>query len=182
MGRIKKLLTVLAVGSGVVCSAAPAYAAPDGSVSPNTNLHDGDTLVVSLTGWLPEPSSFTLSLIQCKPGSVDIGTCEPTLTEETIFFDGDGSGNATLADFTVETIPGVCDSANPCALYAIENPSNFGTTAPNRAVELDTLEFAAGTEPVVPEVPLNLLLPLGGAAVLGIGTVTIRRRNALAAA
>lgn len=116
---------VLAITGAVLWAGSPAGAAAVISVSPDATLTDGQQVAITVSGWLPEPSGFTLSIVQCASGAVDISLCETIETEETLFFDGDGSGNGALLDYTVEVIGGVCDATHPCSIFALENPGNF---------------------------------------------------------
>jgi hypothetical protein len=114
----RKFLAMLVVGSGLLLvPTVPARAdTATVNVSPSTGLTAGQEVTVTLTGWRvnatnpQEPPQ--LSLIQCDIGSVDISTCQVTATEEVVFFDLDGSGNAT-AQYTVEVISGSCDETTP---------------------------------------------------------------------
>ena len=64
-------MAVVSVATAVLIflGAAPAWAAPTVSVTPNTNLVHGQTVTVSGSGYGPNQS---LAVIQCVQGATDV--------------------------------------------------------------------------------------------------------------
>ena len=73
---MKSWKLVAAALGGVVASfglAGPAGAAPVGSVTPSTNLKEGDTVHVTASGFAPDAS---IAIIECQQGAVDASGCD----------------------------------------------------------------------------------------------------------
>jgi hypothetical protein len=73
---MKSWKLVAAALGGVVASfglAVPAGAAPVGSVTPSTNLTEGETVHVAASGFAPDAS---IAIIECQQGALDANGCD----------------------------------------------------------------------------------------------------------
>lgn len=182
-------LVISLAGTGGLILAAPAGA---GEMAPSvtSGLADGQIITVNVSGFA-DPDPGQLTLLQCSPGATSSSGCEPA-TLDVLVTNGDGTGSAPYA---VQVVPGRCDAATACALFAVESPLrfdnddpqsrfastpiSFGSTAAGPTLgpaDAPPAEAAQGPDPVVPEVPMAVLLPLAAAATLGAGALAQRRR------
>ena len=203
MKRIPRFLAVAGVSAmGVMALAGTAGAAGTINATPNTGLANNQAVTVS--GTLPANSDFVIS--QCNDTFAGVAF-DPIVdcdnVSAVLSLDPTPTGGTYSETFTVWT--GVrngfaCDSANPCRLRI--NTGVFGgqadqafatitfaaptttTTAPTTTTTAPTTTTTASTttttapDPVVPEAPYAVLLPLGGAAVLGAAYMLVRRGRA----
>jgi hypothetical protein len=186
----------------VLAISGTAFAAH--TVTPSENVTDGQQVTVSVTGL---PANATAHVQQCNN---DTGTDFDPVADcsfnglRVLLLDASGAG--TLTDFVVRQEPigyadgdvdwkcdptgapdGSVSVAAPagtarvysvCRIRVVEAPF---TEQNNQSFQ--NISFASGTEPepVVPEAPLVVLLPLGGIALLGGAYFVLRGRNATAA-
>jgi hypothetical protein len=172
------------VGAGGATSlliATPALAAPGISLEGPANVKSGQTVMVKVSGF-NNPDPALLTLVECSRTAVSIRGCDVKETADVLVTNGDGTGSAP---YTITASPRHCDRATPCAIFAVENPGtpdNFDNNTPGlRSAKVDVTLMDGGVvtradpPPVVPEVPLALLLPLGASAVIGVASFLNRR-------
>jgi hypothetical protein len=136
------LAMVIALGTLQSGANAPA---PSVTVSPSTNLHDGETVSVSVgVNGLFTPNAH-VNILECAdPGGKaanlpkDIGGCDGnTIQADTVLIAANGSFSEK--SYTVFVLPSstlgeqsnhqpVCNQTNPCVLYVGQNQNDF--TAP----------------------------------------------------
>src|SRR4051812_36262232 len=92
-GAVAALIGALAV----VAPAAPAAAATAITVTPSTNLVQGQTISVSGTGY---PVNAIVGIIQCAAGAQTVSDCELRYTTTST----DPSGSFTNGSFTVHQV------------------------------------------------------------------------------
>jgi hypothetical protein len=187
---------VLAVG-------APAFAAH--TVNPSSNLSDGQQVTVSVTGL---PASGTAHVQQCNN---DTGTDFDPVADCSFFglrvLLLDGSGAGTLTDFVVRKEPlgyadgdvdwkcdptgapdgsvtvaapaGTARVYSVCRIRVVEAPY---TEQNNQSFQNISFASAVEPEPVVPEAPFAILLPVAGVAVLAGAYFVLRGRGPATAA
>jgi len=187
----------VAIG-GVALSAAPAFAAPAGSITqvngvagPPTGLHDTDVLTVTGTGW---PATTNIQLEECAGTSAspppsqtncEGNTNDASGTTDTSgnYLDSPSDPSGATAGFLFHVIPDAtipvsgitCDGTHLCTLYMGTNPGDF--SQPHVFVDFTV----AGSGPPLPESPLTPLLPASGAAVLLGGAFIIYRKRHVSA-
>ena len=124
---IPVLAAALLGGIAAVVPAAPAAAATAITLSASTNLVQGQTVLVSGTGY---PANTQVGIIQCADGAATINSC--AFNYNTATTDGDGSfSNAPFAVSQVISTLGIgvlnC-AVDPCAI-AVGTVSDQGNVA-----------------------------------------------------
>ena len=179
---MRKLSTRLAavgavLGLSVFAMGGTAVAAVAATVTPNTNLTDGQTVHVHATG-LPASLSAA-SVAECVRGATSSSQCEGATND--VSHGTDASGTYDNTGYIVNVLPNNnfpftsinCDGsgANECDLFVGQDLNNF-----NQPHTLVPIEFASPGQGV-PEVPYAVLLPLSALLVISAGYVLHRRRS-----
>jgi hypothetical protein len=186
--RILSRLAVAALAVlGILGLAVGAYAAVTGTVTPNSGLHNLDTVTVHADGL---PASTVIKVLECTHGALDSSGCEAGTNDQTHQSNSAGTYNA---QYQVMTLPNsifpassiTCDDTHPCDVYIGANFNDF--SAPKTFVPISFAPVQATTTttqgPITPEVGKTIALPLSAFAVLGGGfIVTLRRRRRIAGA
>lgn len=163
---VKALGALAAAATAGLFVAGPAQAVGSLSSSATTGLTDNQSVTLTLTGASLDAPQVTL--VQCLRTAATMSDCFVAETNGGMILDfGEGT-----ADYIVKALPQCLP--NLCAIFAVEDTSTFDNAAPAKV----NIDFAPITDPVVPEVPLALLLPLGAGGVFGVGALVMRRRNA----
>ena len=200
--RLTRTAMAATVGSMMLIGALAGSASAAGSLSKTNLLPQGETITVNYSGLtIPAGNSNIVIIQQCRKN--DAGLFDQAL--DCSAFNAinpavPGTGSATIDVFGGDdpnlgewgcgslTSPGV-PTASTCYIRLApgnaENtagdeffPITFTGTPVTTTTEETTTTIDPGTQ--VPEVPMNVLLPLGAAAVIG-GAVIISRRRANAA-
>jgi hypothetical protein len=152
---LRCLIAVAFIAVGVVVSAAPASAAGSISVTPNTDLHDGDVVSVNGTGWIPDSQVGVCQSVSLQPPSIN--NCNNG-TGSLLTADGSGNISTTLSVqrfINVPALGGTVDCADPtapCEIGAAEFNDIAGTAV------FVTLHFA----PLPPQIQVtNVSVPEG---------------------
>jgi hypothetical protein len=181
--------TKAVVGTALLVGGLAGTAQAAGSLSKTVINPAGETITVSYSGL--NPADGVVFVQQCRkdgnaPGVVFdqlIDCSQATGLNPSISPAGDGSTEFALfagIEPNLEewscgntTFPGIPNEAQ-C----------YVRLAPGVNTNVSTDEFYAftyGTDPVIPEAPLGILLPAGGAAILGAAILINRRRQLHAA-
>jgi hypothetical protein len=147
-------LVTLLVGSAPAGASAPTL-----TVSPSTNLHDGESVSVSIGPNSVFTPNSRVNILECADpgGSVanlpkSDSTCDGnTIQGNTILVAANGS--ASDSDYTIYLLPSpalgeqsndqpVCNQTNPCVLYVGQNQNDF--TAPKVFSTAFSIAPAAG--------------------------------------
>jgi hypothetical protein len=172
--RLSRIAAVGGVSLVALAGAGTAHAAF--TVSPNTNLSDGDRVTVQATGI----SSNIIYIMQCgKNGNADPTfdwtlDCNSSLNENPPVVGGNATGGINVF-YGAEPDLGAftCDENTPCWVRIA--PGFPGET---NSDDFQQITFKApGPDPEIPEVPWNVLLPLTAAAALGGGALFASRRR-----
>jgi hypothetical protein len=134
------LATLLLCGSGMAGASTPTL-----TVTPSTDLHDGESVSVSIGPNTVFTPHSRLNILECSDpgGSVanfpkDDSTCDGnTIQGQTMLVAANGS--ASDSDYTIYLLPStalgeqsnnqpICNATNPCVLYVGQNQNDF--TAP----------------------------------------------------
>lgn len=165
-GSVRAAGPVFAVAiAAMVASGQPAAAsgaAPSLNLSPSTDLHDGESVSVSVGANGFFTPSAHVNILECAdPGGTEanlpksISTCDGnTIQGNTILIEANGSFSEP--DYTVYVLPSstlgeqpndqpVCDQSNPCVLYVGQNQNDF--TAPKLFSAPFTIVSSSGTGP-----------------------------------
>ena len=86
-------LGVLALGAGLIMSAAPASASPGLSVTPSSGLADGQSVSVYGTGFAADATN--INVVQCQAGSTSANSCN--IAGGQFFQHTNGSGALTVS-------------------------------------------------------------------------------------
>lgn len=202
--RLSRTVMALATGSALLLGGLGGTANAAATLSKTDLLPQGETITINYSNLTVPPGNSNVVFIQqcwkndsgvfnqildCSqstginpayPGTgsatFDVfGGADPNLEEW-----GCGpqtpSGIPTASTCYIRLAPGNANNTATDEFY----PITFnGVVAPTTTVAETTTTAGPGTE--VPEVPLNVLLPLGGLAVIGGAVVVTRRRGANAA-
>lgn len=189
--RFKRSATILgaALIIGGFGTAAAAAATLSQSVFPLTNPTgtDGTNLTVNFSGFNQADGSVFIQ--QCRKNGNAPGVvfdpqldCNQSLTANPPILAG-GSGSGTLVVFSGDE-PNLTDwgcgagttaglpTASTCFIRIAPGVATNVT-----ADEFYPITFQAPPPPVVPEAPLNILLPLSALAVLGGGALVVNRKR-----
>jgi hypothetical protein len=152
-------------------------------------LQNDQTITVSVG----PNSTFTpgagISILECAdPGGSpsnlpsDETTCDGnTINNDSIIVGSDGS--FSYGAYVIYALPSAalgegssgepkCDATDACVLYVGQNQGDFS------APKVFSAPFFVGAPASTPESPLTIALPIGGAAILGLGgAVAYRRRS-----
>jgi len=131
----------------------PAAAAVTGSVTPNSGLHDGDTVHVTADGL---PANTPIQVLECEQNAQSSAQCEGNTTDVSI--SSDSNGHYDNPNYSVYVLPGPtigissihCDGTHPCALYVGTDYNNL-QSSPH---VLLNISFAAGTATTTTTTPL----------------------------
>jgi hypothetical protein len=152
---LRCLVAVAFIGVGVVVGAAPASAAGSISVTPNTDLHDGDVVSVDGTGWIPDSQVGACQGVSFQPASFN--NCNSG-TGSILTADGSGNVSTTLSVQRFINVPALgrtvdcADPSAPCVIGAAELNDIAGTAV------FVTLHFA----PLPPQIQVtNASVPEG---------------------
>jgi hypothetical protein len=181
VSKLKKLAAAtagLCLGMLVVAPTA-AFAAVSGSVTPNTNLTDGQFVHVTASGF--PANQANISVTECIRGALSSADCEGRT--QNITGSADSFGNFDLPSYKVRTLPDtaistpaiLCDGSgqHECDLFIGANLNDFTDPGGKTFVPI---EFAAPGQGV-PEVPYAVILPLSVLIVLAVAFTLHRRRN-----
>jgi len=179
--RLKTLVGAAISCAAIAISVLPAAAVGTVTVTPNSNLIDGQAVTVTWSGF-----TNPVFIAQCSKSITD----RTFVPEQDCDFDTNGGvvGGPTSGTATVNIFKGdrpllgwACGSSdtglpvsNPCFIRV----TDIGNTVLTNQIEAQ-ITYAAG--PVVPEVPYAVLLPMGAIAALGAGYFLNRRRLTSAA-
>jgi hypothetical protein len=185
--RSKFAIGLAGVAAASVALASPAFAGT-GTASPTTNLTNNQLITVGWDGftggaekiyvhecWKDGTDPTFDFALDCGPLTQRILTAAPSgsIANFKVFAGDEPSGD----------MPHACGFTNDASLGNTVHPTCFVRVTDNSAANNGEDVFIpitfAVTPPVdVPEVPLNVLLPLGAAAVLGAGLFINRKRLA----
>ena len=188
----KAAFVIVTTVVAVVMLGSAAYAAGSGTVTPNTGLTDQD-VTVAYSGMAPNGQAF---ISQCNN---DQGTDFDLLADCSFLSlkqgDIDASGNGSkvfpvkknpteLADGDVDwrcdasgTPTGQLDANNIRVFSVCRIRVTDGDYATTTNAFFRDITFAGEPEPVVPEAPYAILLPLGAVAVAGAAFMVLRNRK-----
>jgi hypothetical protein len=192
--RTSKLVVAATTAIVAIMAFGPAaYAAGTGSVTPSTNLTDGQSVSVSYSGMQANGQAFISECNNDQGTDFDLfADCSfLSLTQGDIDASGNGSKNFTVKKNPTELADGDVDwrcdaSGTPTGQLDANNirvfstcrirvtDGDYGTTT--NAFFRD-ISFASAPDPVVPEAPLAVLLPLGAVAVAGAAFFVLRNRK-----
>lgn len=177
--RLKTLAGVAFSAAAVLVSAAPAFAA-EMSANPTANLVDGQAVNVSWSGFA-NPTFMS----QCSRSVSD-----PTFVPE-LHCDFDTNGGVVVGPTSGTATINVFKGDRPLlgwACGATAEGLELSTTCYIRITDISQVAtandievpftYAPDVEPVIPEVPYSVLLPLGAVAAIGAGVYLNRRRIA----
>ncbi len=175
-------------GAALMIGGLGSSASAAGNLSKTTILPAGESVTVTLSGQIPGTYSF---IQQCwkndtSPTFNQLTDCSQATGDQVL---PDASGNATKSFFLFggdepndagwgcgpNTSAGL-QKATTCYVRIAK-----GSPATTAGQEFFAFTYGVTPPPDVPEVPLNILLPLGAAAVLGGGAL-VRNRSRRAAA
>jgi hypothetical protein len=180
--------TAAAIGAGVFTVGLGTAALAAGSLSKSvidpTASAAARTITVSFSG---KPANTTIFVNQCRvDGNAPGVTFNPNIDcspqGATFVPSGSGSGTATFVAWgglepNLEEFG--CGYTTPAGTPQVD--TCYIRITPDSKANLNGQEFFpitfAPEPPVVPEVPLNILLPLSAAAVLGGGAVIVTRKR-----
>src|SRR6478735_85635 len=141
--RIKKVfafagVVVVFAGAAVIGLAGPAAAAPSITVTPNSDLKDGDKVQVTVSGFSP---SAPVAVGVCPTGRPlkGSGDCGPSKKGASKLLSADASGKAsatlTVIEGTLGNLTPPKASCPPCSISAanIAKPGETATTKLNYA-------------------------------------------------
>jgi hypothetical protein len=116
----------------VALAASPASAAPTVGVSPNTALHDGDSVTVTASGFSPNAG---LAILECTNGFASVNDCDLTTASFPVA-DNNGNLSASYNVFRVISTPNTpstdCAPANCSLLVAnINDQTEVGSQVLN---------------------------------------------------
>lgn len=195
--RTKQLVVGAATtATGVLMLSSAAFGAH--TVTPSTNLTDGQLVTVSITGL---PATSTANIIQCnndQGAAFDVGVdCAPlSLTQEVMnasgagtkqfavkqepqgYLDGDVNWRCDptgTADGSTTIIGPVGDPVRVFSVCRIRVNSGSFTASTDESFQDITFASGPGTE--VPEAPYAVLFPIAGAAVAGGAYLILRGRR-----
>jgi hypothetical protein len=172
-----------AVATTVMAAGAPAFGAA--TVTPNSNLNNGDLVNVNFSGFQPNEVVFINEcwVAQDNPAFDPNSSCSPA---NGINPSANASGSGTTqfqiwAGADPNIGESACGFSAPGATlvttcYIRVAPGDFFGTSRDESYPIT---FATG--PAVPEAPYTVLLPLGALAVLGGAYFVVRNRKAAAA-
>jgi hypothetical protein len=158
-------VTILGGLFAVGLVAGPASAATAVTVTPNSNLHDGDLVMVNATGYTPNAG---LAVIECDLTATGPNNCDlSTLMTPS----ADGNGNLTNFNYNVfrsisTPVDGNIDCAPANCVLAVANISNL--TEANGQV----LNFDASVPPPPPLTVTVTVNPTGSFDKVGNVTIT----------
>jgi hypothetical protein len=173
---------------GSVQLAAASDSPPLLVVSPSANLHDGESISVSVgaNGYFTPDAH--VNILECADpgGSVanlpkNIDTCDGnTIQGNTVLIASNGSFSEP--DYTVYQLPSsilgeqsnsqpVCNQANPCVLYIGQNQNDF--TAPKEfSAPFSIAPSTGSTTTSVPVAPTSTVAPTTGSGSANSNTTT----------
>ncbi len=130
--RLLRCLVVSAlVAVGVVVGAGRAVAAGSVTVVPSSGLHDGDTVSISGSGWVPNSIVGICEGVPQQP--TDISECNNEVVPTTVGADGSGNINVMFHVMRVIYVPALgrtvdcAQSTEPCAIGVAEYNDIAGT-------------------------------------------------------
>ena len=193
MRTFHRLLTASAIGGAAfAATAVPALAAT--SVTPPSPIPAADasaggaqdaTVSVSVSGLKDANGNGYTNrqavLEQCVPSPKKSADCDAFTQDFVSLNNGNGSNPSYVVYVEPSGINGdngniTCNARTDCSVSVFERFNDF--TDP-----YDSAAFTfAGTNPIVPESPYTIALPLGGAALLAGAVIVIRRRQSTRAA
>lgn len=177
--------TTAVVGTALLVGGLASGAQAAGSLSKTVLNPAGETITVNFSGL--SPSDGVVFVQQCNkdgnaPGVVfnpGIDCSQATGLNPSI--PSSGAGSTPFAVFAgIEPNLEEWSCGNTVTAGIPNSSTCFVRLAPGVKSNVSTDEFFAftyGTDPVIPEVPLNVLLPVGAAAVLGAGLLINRKRQ-----
>lgn len=158
--RASKILGPVALAAALSVGAAPAVGAaptdPEAvTVSPGSELVDGQSVTVSYTGF---PAEATLSIRQCLPNPLAGSACDFNTLVNT---ESDADGNGSF-QYTVRTLDGSqgvpCDAARPCAIAVARLLDNFDVDAASARITFARFATRLRATPAVARILPNLRL------------------------
>lgn len=202
---IQKVLALLGVATLVLLvTASPASSLQSGgsmTIDDTTDLENGDTINITITG--AEVSVSAVDILLCLADAATSAGCFGAASGNVAVEFGAGGGPFTVLNvppdcrtsgcvyIAVDSDPSTLDGTPPCTINATTGAINCSTSPSRIPVTFLQLPVTTTTQPpvttttiapVVPEAPLNILLPIGAATVLGLGTVVAMRRRGASAA
>ena len=181
MIRIKKLVALGAMAASASLGIAGSAGAVvvGGSVTPQGGTFtDGQTITVSgAPGTVAGNAQVVVSLCANTDSGVAFDPFNDCDFDSALNFADPANADGSFSDFFTIIDPPVkfdCTAALPCRLRI--NTGVFSGVGDQAFIP----GFIVGTtapvpDPVIPEVPLNVLIPLGGAAAMGGAYFLVRR-------
>jgi hypothetical protein len=177
--RVKTLAAATFSAAAVLATAAPAFAAGSMTVNPATNLVDGQAVTLTWTGFTAPVTAAQCSKSIAAPGFDPSIDCDYDTNGGVV--NAGQTGTATFNVFKGDR-PLLGWSCGPSASgLEVRNTCYIRVTQNGNANVADDIELPitfAPDNPVVPEVPYSVLLPMGAIAALGAGLYLNRRRVA----
>lgn len=179
--RLKTLAGTAASIAAIVGSALPAAAAGSFTATPTTVSADGQAIQVSWTGFTGPTFLQQCSKSILDPSFNPDGDCQNDFNGGVVL--GPVAGTATINVFVGDqplfgwacfTSAEGLEVRNPCYLRM----SQVGTGNLDGDFEVP-FTYQAAPDPVIPEVPYSVLLPMGAIAAIGAGLFLNRRRLAV---
>ena len=177
MRRIGKIIILTTIVGSSWATGSAAYAAPAVTVNPNSNLHSGETVAVSASGFTGPASLF---VYECTPNPQSFSDCSGNTQD---FVDVDASGSGTNPTYPVRTLSGgqtdviVCDDTHPCVIQVSQDATDFSQPRASAPISF----AAAAPPPDVPETRFAALLPVGGLLLFAGAVVVLGRRRGTSA-